>query len=300
MLLSICIVNWNTREDLRRCLRSLDAGAGGLALELFVVDNASSDGSAEMVAKEFPQIHLIRNAQNTGFAHANNQAIRESRGDYILLLNSDTVVHAGALAALVNGMEADPTIGIGGAKLLNADGSLQYSCRRFPTFTAGLIRNTIFGQLFAHNRKVGDYLMTDYDHAHIAEVDWVSGAALCIRRTTLEETGPLDERYFMYFEDVDWCYTARLAGWKVVYFPDAVITHIIGRSSDLAVERMVRAHHHSMTLFYWKHYAPHTFWPVRWLPPLGIWLRQEMVIGGKRRENLQKKRVGEVRQETTV
>jgi hypothetical protein len=296
MLLSICIVNWNTREDLRRCLESLPAGAGALDLEVFVVDNASGDGSPEMVEREFPQERLIRNASNTGFAHANNQAIRQSRGDYVLLLNSDTVVGPGALAALVAGMEADPGSGIGGPKLLNADGSLQYSCRRFPTFTAGIFRNNIFGQ---RNRKVRDYLMTDFDHASIARVDWVSGAALCIRRAALEQIGLLDERYFMYCEDVDWCYTAGLAGWKVMYFPDAVITHIIGRSSDLAVEKMVRAHHHSMGLFYWKHYAPKTFPLLRWAPPLGIRLRLQLVLWSKRRE-ARRKRQAAARQATTV
>ena len=300
MLVSICIVNWNTREDLRRCLRSLPAGAGALDLEIFVVDNASSDGSPEMVAGEFPHVQLIRNTRNTGFAHANNQAIRRCRGDYVLLLNSDTVVHPGALAQLVAGMESDPRVGIGGPKLLNADGSLQYSCRRFPTFTAGIFRNNALGQRFARSKQVRDYLMTDFDHAVDAEVDWVSGAVLCIRRATLEQIGMLDERFFIYCEDVDWCYTAHQAGWKVVYFPAAVITHIIGRSSDLAVEAMVRAHHHSMTLFYWKHYAAHTPWPVRWVPPLGIWLRQHLVIWSKRRNGRRTKQLAEVQQRTTV
>jgi len=300
MILTICIVNWNTREDLRRCLDSLVDGAGALEIETIVVDNASIDGSPEMVERDFPQVRLIRNAGNTGFAHANNQAIRASSGDYLLLLNSDTIVAPDALAALIAGMEADPRTGIGGPKLLNADGSLQYSCRRFPTFTAGIFRNTAFGQLFSRNKKVSDYLMTDFDHASRLAVDWVSGAALCIRRATLEQIGLLDERYFMYCEDVDWCYTAGLAGWKVVYFPDAVITHIIGRSSDLAVEKMVRAHHHSMRLFYWKHYAPKTFPPFRWIPPIGIRLRQQLVLWSKRREARHKRQQATKTQRTAV
>lgn len=282
MRLSIVIVNWNTREDLRRCLQSLPATVGDLTCEVFVVDNASTDGSPEMVERDFPHVLLIRKAQNTGFAHANNQAIRRSRGDYVLLLNSDTVAHPGALARLVAAMDAQPGVGISGPKLLNGDGSLQYSCRRFPTFIAGLFRNSAFGKLFSRHRQVRDYLMTDYDHQHAADVDWVSGAALCIRRATLEQIGLLDERYFMYCEDVDWCYTARQAGWTVVYFPEAQITHLIGRSSDLAVAKMVRAHHHSMRLFYWKHYAPRTAWLFRWVPPLGIWLRMHLVLWSKR------------------
>jgi len=282
-LLSVCIVNWNTREDLRRCLASLPEGAGALPLEVFVVDNASTDGSPEMVAADFPQVRLIRNMENTGFAHANNQAIRECRGDYILLLNPDTLAHSDALAILVTTLEAHPAAGIAGPKLLNRDGSLQYSCRRFPTFTTGLFRNSVLGRLFPGNAQVQDYLMTYFDHMAQTTVDWVSGAALCIRRSTLEQIGLLDEDYFMYCEDVDWCYRAVRAGWNVLYCPEAVITHIIGRGSDQAVEAMVRAHHHSMGIYYRKHYASGTLWFLRWLPPLGIWLRLQMVLREKRR-----------------
>ncbi len=284
MLLSICIVNWNTRDDLRQCLQSLPGGAGELTLEVFVVDNASTDGSPAMVSSEFPQVTLLRNPNNSGFAHANNQALARCRGDYLLLLNSDTVVHPGALSAFVDAMEAQPEAGIGGAKLLNSDGSLQFSCRRFPTFTAGLLRNNPIGRLFPGNAKVQDYLMTDFDHNVAAEVDWVSGAALCMRRATLEQIGLLDETYFMYCEDVDWCYRAHQAGWKIYYFPEAVITHHIGRSSDKAVAAMVRAHHHSMGIFYRKHYAPTTPPLMRWVPLLGIWVRMQLVLLEKKRK----------------
>ncbi|HEY3415350.1 MAG TPA: glycosyltransferase family 2 protein [Armatimonadota bacterium] len=284
MLLSISIVNWNTRDDLRRCLASLPGGAPATPLEIIVVDNGSRDGTAEMVTAEFPQVQVIRNTENVGFAHANNQAIRASQGDYVLLLNPDTVVHPAALDQFVAAMEAHPRAGIGGAHLLNGDGSLQYSCRRFPSFTAGLFRNSFLGRLFPKNAMVRDYLMTDFDHASIREVDWVSGAALCIRRATLEQIGPLDETFFMYFEDVDWCYRAHQTGWEVRYFPEPRITHLIGKSSDQAIAAMVRAHHHSMLLFYRKHYNPHTPWLLRWLPPLGIFLRMQLVLRDKRRE----------------
>jgi len=282
MLLSICIVNWNTRDDLRRCLASLPAGASAVSLETFVVDNASSDDSVRMVAQEFPQVRVIENPENQGFARANNLAIREAHGDYVLLLNPDTLVQPGAFDRLVEGMEAHPRAGIGGAKLLNGDGSLQYSCRHFPTFTAGIFRNTIIGRLFGGHSTVRDYLMVDFDHASITEVDWVSGAALCIRRACLEQIGLLDDIYFMYCEDVDWCYRAHQAGWQVLYLPDAVITHLIGKSSDLVVQAMVRAHHKSMGIFYRKFYAPNTPHLLRWIPPIGIWFREQMVLAAKR------------------
>jgi N-acetylglucosaminyl-diphospho-decaprenol L-rhamnosyltransferase len=283
MLLSISIVNWNTREDLRRCLQSLPGGAPRTPLEVFVVDNASTDGSAEMVAAEFPDVHLLRNSENRGFAHANNVALRECTGDYILLLNPDTLVHGGALDTLVADMESHPDAGIGGAKLLNPDGSLQYSCRRFPTFATGIFRNSALGKLFPGNALVRDYLMTDFDHATIAEVDWVSGAALCIRRAAMAQIGLLDEIFFMYCEDVDWCYRAGQAGWTVRYFPASIITHVIGRSSDQAVERMVRAHHHSMGLYFDKHFANTLPAFFRWVPKFGIWVRLQMVLREKRR-----------------
>lgn len=281
-MLSVCIVNWNTRTDLHNCLASLAGGAQAVPLEIFVVDNASTDGSAEMVAYEFPHVHLVRNSENMGFAHANNQVLSQCRGEYILLLNPDTVVHPRAFDLLVAEMDAHPEAGIGGPKILNSDGSLQYSCRRFPNFTAGMLRNNPLGRLFPQHEKVQDYLMTDFDHAGITEVDWVSGAALCIRRDVLQRIGLLDETFFMYCEDVDLCYRAHQAGWKILYFPAAVVTHYIGRASDQAVEAMVRAHHRSMRIFYRKHYATSTAWLFRWAPPLGIWVRMQLVLLEKR------------------
>lgn len=283
IVLSIVIVNWNTRDDLRRCLASLPAGATRVVLEVFVVDNASADGSAEMVAREFPAVRLLCNAENLGFGRANNIALRQATGDYLLLLNPDTLVHPDALDLLVDAMEAHPRVGIGGAKLLNADQTLQYSCRHFPSFTAAAFRSTPLGRLFGQRSSVRDYLMVDFDHAVIAEVDWVSGAALCIRRACMAQIGILDEDFFMYCEDVDLCYRAKQAGWQVMYFPDAVITHIIGRSSDQAISPMVRQHHRSMGLFYQKHYAQHTPWLLRWVPPLGIWVRMQMLLWERRK-----------------
>jgi GT2 family glycosyltransferase len=271
-LLSISIVNWNTATDLVRALESLPGG-GIEDYEIIVVDNASTDGSAELIRAHFPQVQLIQNSENVGFACAHNQALRISQGKFHLLLNPDATVHSDALRLLLEFLQSEPRAGAVGPKLLNADGTIQYSCRHFPSFGAGLFRNTFLGRLFPNNRYSRGYLMADWDHASPREVDWLSGAALCIRRETLDTVGLLDENFFMYCEDVDWCYRAQQAGWKIFYLPIAAITHLIGRSSDQRPLAMVRQFHRSMAYFFRKHYARN--WPVllRWVPFLAIRLR---------------------------
>lgn len=279
-------MSWNARDDLRTCLASLPAAAPRHRLETIVVDNASSDGSAEMVAREFPQVCLIRSQTNEGFSGGTNRALAGMDAPYALLLNSDAAPHPGALSALLDFADATADAGIIGPKVVNPDGSLQYSCRRFPTFAAGLFRNVYLGRLFPGNKPAADYLMQDFDHASVREVDWVSGCALLIRRTCLEAIGPLDaQTFFMYCEDIDWCLRARKADWRVVYFPHALVTHVIGRSSDKAAERMIIAHHRSMWRFYQKHravFAPQVPLPLRPLVPVGIFLRVAVRIARRR------------------
>jgi GT2 family glycosyltransferase len=250
-------VSWNAKNDLRACLRSLPAATRNPArLEVVVVDNASSDGSADMVAAEFPDVALLRLPTNTGFSSGNNAALADLTADYALLLNSDAVCAPEALDVLLDGADRQPDAGIIGPMVLNPDGSLQYSCRRYPTFAAGLFRNVYLGRLFPNNRPAADYLMQDFDHATPADVDWVSGCALLIRQTCLEQIGLLDAgNFFMYCEDMDWCLRAHDAGWRVAYFPHAVVTHAIGRSSDRAADRMILEHSRSMWRFYRKHRA---------------------------------------------
>jgi|WetSurMetagenome_2_1015567.scaffolds.fasta_scaffold99700_2 GT2 family glycosyltransferase len=271
-LLSICIVNWNTREDLARVLASISLG-GVPDREVILVDNASTDGSPEMVKSRFPEVKLLQNEENVGFSRAYNRALGEATGRYLLVLNPDCVVHDGALAKLIEFMETHPEAGAVGPRLLNTDGSLQFSCRRFPTFAAGLFRNTPLGRIFPGNRYSRQYLMMEWDHSLPQEVDWISGAAMLIRRRTLEEVGLLDEGFYMYCEDVDWCYRARQKGWKIFYLPSAGITHVMGRASDQRPRAMVVEFHRSMRHFYRKHYAAQ--WPIgaRWLPLLAIRLR---------------------------
>ncbi len=250
-------MSWNARDDLRLCLTSLrTAAADPTTIETVVVDNASSDGSADMVAAEFPDVRLIRSPTNTGFSGGNNIGLEGMTAEYALLLNSDATSAPGALDRLLPWAEANPDAGIVGPKVVNPDGTLQFSCRRFPTFAAGVFRNVYIGRLFPNNRPAADYLMQDFDHNSILDVDWVSGCALLIRRECMEKIGLLDAAtFFMYCEDMDWCLRAHEADWRVVYYPDAVVTHAIGRSSDHAADRMILEHSRSMWRFYQKHHA---------------------------------------------
>jgi GT2 family glycosyltransferase len=256
--LSVVILNWNTCVELRDCLRSIFDQRYDHVIEVIVADNASNDRSVMMIREEFPQAQLLVHTHNLGFGRGNNAAVPATRGRYVLFLNSDTVVMDCALDALITFGDARPDAGIVGPKLLNEDGSLQYSCRHFPNLGTGFFRNTPLGRLFPTNRFTRDYLMRDWDHASVRDVDWVSGAALLIRRDALERTGGFDESFYMYCEDVDLCYRVHEAGWRVVYYPGAQIRHIIGRSSDRVPTRMTYHFHESMYRFYRKHYARRT------------------------------------------
>jgi hypothetical protein len=276
--LSVCIVNWNTRQDLEEAIASVLASDPGLNLEVIVLDNASTDDSADMVRNRFPGVKLLESAENLGFARGYNRAAREASGRHLLVLNPDTVVRMGALRRLVEFMDSQPDAGAAGPRLLNPDGTLQFSCRHFPTPMAAILRNTFLGRLLPRNRFTRSYLMADWDHTTAQPVDWVSGAAICIRRETWERVGGFDERFFMYAEDIDWCLRAQQAGWTVYYVPDAVIVHRIGRSSDQRPFPMVVEFHRSMARFYRKHYA--CKWPpgLRLLPIIGIWARAGLVV----------------------
>jgi GT2 family glycosyltransferase len=276
--LSVCIVNWNTREDLKQAITSVLESGREVSLQLVVLDNASRDGSAEMVREEFPGVTLIESDENLGFARGYNRAAAEAAGRHLLMLNPDTVAHPGALRRLVEFLDAEPAGGAAGPRLLNADGSLQYSCRRFPTPLAALLRNTVLGRLAPNNHYTRDYLMADWDHSEVRAVDWISGAAMCIRREAWEQVGGFDEGYFMYAEDMDWCLRAQQAGWKVYYVPDAMIMHHIGRSSDQRPLPMVVAFHRSAARFYRRHYAPKWPWVFRTVPVFGIWSRAGLVM----------------------
>lgn len=250
--LSVTICSWNTADDLCRCLQALEVERNSCSFEVIVVDNNSEDGSPDRVEQDFPWVRLLRQSRNLGFTGGHNLALEARRGRHAFLLNSDAFVHPGCLRTLLDHAASHPELGILGPKLLNEDGSLQFSCRRFPNPLAALFRSTPLGKLFPNNPFTRDYLMLDFDHSRATEVDWVSGAAMFATEAFLERVGFLDPNYFMYCEDTDWCFQAWQAGFRVGYVPDAVVTHAIGRSTDKAPNRMVIRFHRSMFYFYRK------------------------------------------------
>jgi len=278
--LSIIIVNWNTKDLLRQCLHSLYNETQKISFEVFVVDNASTDGSLEMLEQEFPKVNLIRNIENLGFAKANNQAIRHSKGRYILLLNPDTLILDNALAKMVNFMDVHPKLGAVGCKILKIDGTVDFRCaRRFPTLATEFFEKTGLSKKFSNNRLFGSYLISYWGHGDSREVNLLTGACMMIRREAIEQVGLLDEDFFMYGEDVEWCYRIQKAGWKVFYYSDAEIIHLGGQSSEsVKVEMSIEALK-SMNLFFKKRYGPIYAWTHRSLILL-ITLAKELLFLG--------------------
>lgn len=249
--LSVIILNYNAAPLVDACLRSLAAGCMGVRHEVIVVDNASRLGDVAAVVRGFPGVRLIQRRRNGGFAAGMNTGLRRAAAPYALILNPDTVVAAGAARRLLDYATAHPAVGILAPKLLNPDGSVQLSCRRFPTFATALFnRNSALTRLLPGNRYSRAYLMTDDDHTHTRSVDWVSGAAMLLNMAALHQTGPFDARYFFEIEDVDLARRMQRAGYEVVYFPDAVVTHLIGASSRTRPNRVILARHSGM----WRYY----------------------------------------------
>lgn len=230
--LSICIVNWNVQDSLRECLQSIYRETQGISYEILVVDNGSRDGSVGMVRDHFPNVHLIVNTRNKGFAAANNQAVQMSKGRQVVFLNPDTVIQGSALSTMVKFMDTHPEAGAVGCKLLNNDGSIQHSLRRSPTFSIALFSSTILGRLPLFGGKTEDYKMKRFCFDKVVEVEATSGAALLVRRSVLNEVGLMDEGYFMFMEEVDLCERIRKEGYKIYFLPDAVITHLGGESRN--------------------------------------------------------------------
>ena len=238
MDLSIVIVNWNVKDLLYNCLQSLldtCQVSPNLTAEIIVVDSASTDGSPQMVRVEFPQVRLIASDENLGYAGGNNTGANAATGRYIFLLNPDTIVQSDALTQMVNYIDAHPEVGALGPQLLWPDGSVQSSRRRFPTLGSLFWESTLLGQWFPRNRHARRYHVADHPSDQIQKVDWIVGAAILLRREAWCQVGPIEEDFFMYFEETDWCHRAAEAGWETHYLPDARIIHYEGKSSEQIV-----------------------------------------------------------------
>ncbi|MDZ7377651.1 MAG: glycosyltransferase family 2 protein [candidate division KSB1 bacterium] len=229
--LSIIIVNWNTKEHLARCLDSIFQNWPSHQTEIIVVDNGSTDGSADMVKNNYPEVKLIANYQNLGFARANNIGINHSSGRFLCLLNSDTQVLDECFDRMINYMEIHPEIGILGPKILNPDLNVQRSCMAFPTLWNSLCRALALDSFVPRSKLFGGYLMTYFAHDSIRSVDIINGCCWLVRKEALDTVGLLDEQFFMYGEDMDWCRRFHQAGWQVVFYPEAQVVHYGGASS---------------------------------------------------------------------
>lgn len=225
MDISIVIVNYKSKDKTRECLKSIsESDLANISFETIVVDNCSGDDLSDL--KNIIDFKFIASPKNIGMGGGNNLGIKEAQGEFILILNPDTVLSKDAIKILFNYLKANPSVGIVGPKLLNPDGSLQYSCSRFPKIYTPLIRRTFLGKIFKKHEDL--FLMKDSSHAIIEEVDWLIGSCLLIRR---EGFSGFDERFFMYFEDIDVCRRAHKANMKVVYNPEAVVIHCHARAS---------------------------------------------------------------------
>ncbi len=264
--LSIIIVNWNTRDLLQQCLEAVHATVHGLAFEVWVVDNASTDGSLAMLREEFPQVQVIENQENLGFARANNQALERCVGRYALLLNSDAFLGVGAAVALFGALQADPRAGIAGARLVYPDGRAQRSYSCLPSLLGEV--GSLLG-MDKVNTRVGKK-----GKGEVKEVGAVSGACLLARRAMLDEIGLLDELFFMFSEEIDLCKRAWAAGWKVLHVPAAGVVHVAGGSSGLTSGRVLQLYRGKVQYFE-KHYGLRTsqllFAAMRYISQMKVW-----------------------------
>jgi hypothetical protein len=259
MDVSIVIVSYNGRELLRRSLSSIYTHTQEVDFEVIVVDNASQDETPEMVLAEFPQVTLVRRSSNDGFARAVNQGIGLASGGAFLILNPDTELTSNLLPPMLAYQREHQTIGILAPKLLDADGSVQFSCRAFPGLNTVLFnRYSLLTRLLPGNRFSKRYLMTDFDHDAIADVDWASAACWLLPRFAHEKIGPLDEGYFWSIEDVDYCRRVHRAGLRVVYFPQVSMRHHIGVSAATLASRTIRERHRGMWRYYRTYMRPNS------------------------------------------
>lgn len=266
--LSIIIVSWNTRELLLGCLAAITPAAASLRVETLVVDNGSTDGTPEAVRRQFPAVRLIEPGHNLGFSGGNNRGLALATGRYLCLLNPDTAAQPGSLAALVAHLEAHPALGAVGPRLLNADGSEQAVGFRFPSLAQVALDLFPFGGRFAASQLNGRYPHEPRDHAF--PIDFPLGACIVARRAAVEATGPLDEGFYMYSEEVDWCRQMRAAGWEIACLPTAEVVHFGGQSTGQQPARMFLELHRSRARYFRRYHSPAFVWAARTITRVGM------------------------------
>ena len=279
MELSVIIVHYKAREMLLECLAALDRCLAGIQSEIVVVDNDSQDGAVEALAAAYPQVRVIANRENVGYGRAINQGIRVTSGPFVLAMNPDCLPEPDAVRILIEYLRAHPRAAVVGARQEGPGGELELSARSFPDhFTFLFNRYSLLTWLFPNNRFSRRYLLSDWDHKSVREVDWLAGAFLVVRRAAIDQVGGMDEAYFMFNEDVDWCRRMRDAGWSVVYVPDARVVHYIGASRKRVTARVIIERHRGMIHYFHKHHPTHP--ALRMLADALILVRAGLMLVG--------------------
>ena len=275
MDVSIIVVNWNTKELLLACLKSIYGTTTGLDIEVIVVDNGSHDGSSQAIKENFPQAKLIQNFENKGFAKANNQALSIALGHYILLLNSDALLTDGSLKNLINFMDKTPVAGIAACQYINSDGSKQNSFDNFPTLTTELLNKTLLKTLFPkkYPSKKKEYYVP-------MEVESVIGACMLVRKEAITQVGMLDEDYFFFMEETDWCFRMHKAGWKVYHLPEIKVYHLQGQSKEKDPSKAWIEYYRSSYIFFKKHRSIFYYFTLRILRVFKLIINLSLVLLG--------------------
>lgn len=272
--ISVIVVNYNVKPFLEQALHSILKALMGIPSEVFVVDNSSGDGSVLLVRERFRGVHLIENDENIGFARANNQALRRARGKTVCLVNPDTLVREDTFRVCLDYLDTHPRVGAVGCKILNPDGTLQLACRRsFPTPWVAFTKVVGLSRLFPNSKLFGKYNMTYLEPDEITEVEALSGSFMMLRKQVVDEVGLLDEIFFLYGEDLDWCYRIRQKGWRIIYLPKTQIIHYKGRSTQEAPFDDLKLFYGAMRLFVKKHFMSGWSFLPQWLLLMGIWIR---------------------------
>ncbi|CAH1208383.1 N-acetylglucosaminyl-diphospho-decaprenol L-rhamnosyltransferase [Paenibacillus allorhizoplanae] len=271
MDLSIIIVNYKTKDLTLACIESVFSSTTSYNYEIILIDNASNDGTIQSVNEQFPQVVTITNTENVGFSRANNQGIRIAKGSYVLLLNSDTIVQRDTLDIMLRFMDENPIVGASGCKIVLPDGSLDKACKRgFPTPSASFYYAFGFAKLFPKIHRFNQYQLGYLDADQQYPIDSLVGAFMLVRRETIEHVGMLDEEFFMYGEDIDWCYRIKEAGWVNYYYPKTQIVHHKGASSRRKPYKIIYEFHRAMILFHNKHYRKKYSWFTNAMVYIGV------------------------------